>query len=161
MPCSFSALLAGKYIYQDQALFVAAAGGGGPHAQFKLSKYLLSKEMFSEAYMWMEHAANGGHVAAPVFLGCAYAEGIGVTPDATRALRWWWKAYEQDQNPDVIEFLDDLSEKGLRSPDGFSLAMTRMRETAETLADKAEELELAKAVLQRYAPKPAPTTVLD
>jgi uncharacterized protein len=74
---------------KGDAVFQAALGEfyyfGGPERTNNLV----------EAIKWFRKAAEQGVAEAQFNLGCAYANGKGVTKDADKALKWFRKAAEQ------------------------------------------------------------------
>lgn len=51
-----------------------------------------------EARRWLEHAAENGSVEAMGAAGWLYEQGLGVEPDADRALAYYTQAYEAGEN---------------------------------------------------------------
>ncbi len=51
-----------------------------------------------EARRWLEHAAENGSVEAMGAAGWLYEQGLGVEPDASRALAYYTQAYEAGEN---------------------------------------------------------------
>lgn len=51
-----------------------------------------------EARRWLEHAAENGSVEAMGAAGWLYEQGLGVEPDANRALAYYTQAYEAGEN---------------------------------------------------------------
>jgi len=84
------------------------------HADARYNLALMLKLAHREAEATPEFvaAARAGHARAQYFAGTAYARGLGVAPDLSRAIAWWSRAAEQG-NPEAGAALAELRQTAL------------------------------------------------
>ena len=70
-------------------------GADQPDTRYNLALVLKLAHRDAEATPEFVAAARAGHARAQFFAGTAYASGLGVEPDAARAIAWWSRAAGQ------------------------------------------------------------------
>jgi TPR repeat protein len=81
-------------------------------ARYNLALVLKLTHRDADATPEFVAAARAGHARAQYFAGTAYARGLGVEPDLSRAVAWWSRAAEQG-NPEAGAALAELRQTAL------------------------------------------------
>lgn len=115
------------YAYIDEAFqwFESKAYGGDSLYQMDLASfYDQGEEVYyveqnkKRAAYWYEQSANQGFVPAYSFIGICYRDGEGVSKDLRKALEWFQKGSEANDQY-CQYFLADMYHKGVYIEDGF------------------------------------------
>jgi tetratricopeptide (TPR) repeat protein len=118
-------------------------------ARYNLALVLKLSHRDAEATPEFVAAASAGHARAQYFAGTAYARGLGVERDLSRAIAWWSRAAAQgntEANAALAELRQTALGKTRRPAVDRAAAEQAFRDYRAALWNEFPELELARGV---------------